>query len=112
MSKLYHPEIERGGTLEIAVTIKNSDGTPIDLTGCTASAAFAASYEEEPAGTFAIAFDSDRASGKLVLTLPKETTASTPKGSYVYDLRIVFPNGTARHYLKGNLIVLPAVVTT
>ena len=111
MSKLYHIEVERGGTLQISLTLKNPDGTAIDLTGCTASAAFAKAFDAAIAGSFDIAFGPDRTTGKLEASISKETTAGLDAGSYVYDLRIVFPSGAAKHYLKGNLTVNPAVVT-
>lgn len=91
-------------------TGSSSSSTPIDLTGCTITSdvRLTETTTGSPLVSFTITRD-DNTNGKFSLKLSNTTTASLPLGSAVFDIQVVFPDGTVTTYVKGSITVSPDV---
>lgn len=75
----------QGDTLQMAVTMRNSDLTPINLTGATVKMTIAKDTVVYT-GTLAI---TDAVNGVCQVNIPKETTNLIPVGEYVWEIQIL-----------------------
>lgn len=78
--------IKQGGTFgPHEVTLKNPDGSPVNLTGCT----FAGSVKRKPKDTAGVPFAFgvlDAAGGKFTFGMADEATATIQAGDLITDL--------------------------
>lgn len=102
---------EQGATLSLALTYKDPDGDPVNLTGYTARMQV---RESVSAASTLVAITSSSgitlggSAGTIQISLSATTTAALPKGSYVYDLELS-SGGTVTRLLKGAFTVDPEV---
>ena len=86
MATISNIYIDAGADYLTTVTVTDSSGGALDLTGYTAAAQIRKTYESSSATvSFTVAFNSDRTTGKLDLTLTGAQTAAITQGRYVYD---------------------------
>lgn len=107
-------KIDQGATFYKAVTWKT--GQPpqaVDLTDCTARM-----HVRESLDALLVLLDLSTENGRIVLGGPTgavalvvdaTTTAALTWDSGVYDLEIIFPDGTVRRLLAGSVSVSPEV---
>ena len=92
------------------VTVTDSSGSALDLTGYTAAAQIRKTYESSAATVaFTVAFNSDRTTGKLDLTLTGAQTAAVDQGRYVYDVLITSGAGALTRVVEGISTINPRV---
>lgn len=98
----------------IKITVKDSDGTPLDLTGY--SAAWQARAMNGAASTAAISKTSMLGGGitiagsVITVTVPATDTAGVPTGAYAHELELTEPDGGKPPFLGGRLTVTAEVV--
>lgn len=108
-------KIDQGATFAKHVTWKaGTPPVPVDLTGCTARMQVREKIESPVA-----LLDLTTENGGIVLggtsgtidycLLSDELTATFAWTSGVYDLEIVFPDGTVQRKIAGNVTVSPEV---
>ncbi len=115
MAGRYDLHIDQGSTFTRTFIYKNSDGTPIDITGYTPSLMIRRSHNAagEPiyddtsaAGTLTIPTGTD---GKIELTMTDEDTAAMPAPTEaVWDLEIDLA-GVITRIVEGAVFVSPNV---
>ncbi len=107
--------INQGSDYSIALTIKDSAGVGIDLTGFEFSGQVKLKYtDEEPVLTFAFAIAPNQTTdkGKVEMTLPREQTEAlilTEITQYLYDVEMKNTDDKVKKILEGNAFVTPEV---
>lgn len=115
----YNFVCKQGETFNRTITWTDSEGTPVDLGGFTASMAVATAVGASPvmqltSGNSRIVLGDD---GEITLNLTAAQTASIPASTdlsgcrYLYDLKLVSGSGVATRLLQGTFTVLPQVTT-
>ncbi len=103
--------VNQGGTFgPLVLTLKDSDGNAVNLTGYTASAQYRKTYDSsEVLATFTCSIPSPT-SGQITISLTDETTAAlTAPAQGVWDLFITDASGASYRILAGTVTVLPRV---
>lgn len=80
--------IDQGSDYTTTVTINDSAGSPLDLTGYTATAQIRKTYTSSTSVSFLVVFDADRSTGKITISLTNVQTSALKSGLYVYDVLI------------------------
>ncbi len=106
--------IDQGANFSSTITVKDSQGNPLNLTDFTASANMAlghASTRTRTALTIEFAeFASDRTTGNVSMSLTAAQTALLEAPArYVYDLDITDSNGTVTRIIEGLMTIRPNV---
>lgn len=109
MSNKVSLTITRGDDRSWNMSIVNSQGVPVDVTGATYTASIRKEYNSTVIGNPTVTVD-DAVAGKLVINIPSSlsTLLTVQSGkrntSYVFDLVQVL-NAESTTYLNGYLIV-------
>lgn len=110
--------IERGSTWGMTLTYKDSDGVPINLTGCSVKAEIKETADLEATTVLAISATITSAlEGIIELALTKAQTDTLEsvgpnfkyKKSYAYDVVLILSNGNQIRLLNGVANVSPGV---
>lgn len=110
----FTDEIAAGADYSLSVSDVNPDGTPIDLSGCTArfqmrrtagDSEVAVDLSSSPANGLTITPEV----GKIDLVIPAATTA-TLSGTYVGHLEVSWPTGQVDRLFEATLTISPEVV--
>ena len=111
MAAVANFNIDQGTTFSSTVTVKDSTGNPLDLTGYTATAKMALGYSSTRTRTdLTIEFTSDRTTGGVTMSLTAtQTAALEAPARYVYDLDITDSSGTVTRVIEGLMTVRPNV---
>lgn len=118
MAVQYNTTIDQGANWYLNVTYKDPEGTPINLTGCTAALQMRTSplartavltLTSEPNGGIVIT----PLTGELALSATAEQTAAITNGKYSYDLEItVTATGVVTRLIEGTILVSPQTTRT
>ena len=111
MAAVANFTIDQGATFSSTVTVKDSTGSALDLTGYTATAKMALGYSSTRTRTdLTIAFNSDRTTGGVTMSLTAtQTAALEAPARYVFDLDITDSSGTVTRVIEGLMTVRPNV---
>ena len=102
--------IDAGADFTTTVTVTDSTGSALNLTGYTAAAQIRKTYESTSATvSFTITFNSDRTTGKFDMSLTSTQTGGIPHGRYVYDALITSGSGTKTRVVEGIVTINPRV---
>lgn len=105
VSNLY---IDQGSDFSAIVTLKNQDGSIINLTDFTAASQFRKSYQSSSATSFIVSIH-DAANGKIRLQLPASSSSPLIPGRYLYDVEITSPIGERKRALEGIIVLTPEI---
>ena len=94
MATISNLFIDQGADFTTTVTINDSTGSALDLTGYTALAMIRKTYQSSTATTFTSTFESPRTTGQITISLTDTQTAALESGRYVYDLVITDSSDT------------------
>lgn len=100
--------IEQGATFSSTVDVEDVYGTPVNLTGYTASSMMRKSYYSSSAIVIT-ANISNPSQGEVTLSISASNTANITPGRYVYDLIINDGANTVSRVVEGIATVLPSV---
>ena len=110
MATISNIYIDAGADYLTTVTVTDSSGAALDLTGYTAAAQIRKTYESSSATvSFTVAFNADRTTGKLDLTLTGVQTAAITQGRYVYDVLITSGASAKTRVVEGIVTINPRV---
>lgn len=103
--------LSQGATLgPLVLTLKDSTGTAVDLTGYTVAAEARRSYSDKNELFTLTCTVTDAANGIMTITVTDETTANLPApASGVWDLYITDSAGAKYRILAGRVNILPSV---
>ena len=104
--------IEQGATFQRTFTWKDAAGTPVNLTGYTATMQVRQSHlSAAPLITLTTAagITLGGAAGTVVARMTDEQTDTLPAGNWRWDLKLTSPAGDDTRLLEGTAKVTPAV---
>ena len=97
-------EIYQGTDWSATVTVLNADGTPADITGCTAKAQIRRDVADQ-ARRVEVEITTAVASPVVNLSIPHAQTQALSCGSYVWDLDLTSPADLITTVLAGVVVV-------
>ena len=110
MATISNIFIDCGADYSTTVSVTDSTGSALDLTNYTAAAQIRKKYESASATVaFTVAFNSDRTTGKLDISLTGAQTASISHGRYVYDVLITSGASAKTRVVEGIATFNPRV---
>lgn len=109
----YDIVIEKGTDYSLELTWKDSEGSPIDLTGYTARMQVRPSVMSPEVLLEATTENGNMTlggtSGGITIAFSNVETTPVDKNSGVYDLEIVSPTGSVKRLLEGGVTLKPEV---
>lgn len=100
----YDFVIYKGDYFQLPITLKDSSGTAMNLTGYTPKSTLKTSYDD-PGGIDFVCTVTDAVNGKVTLFLSSATTTNLLPGTYIYDFQVTSNVGETRTYLTGDVTV-------
>ena len=100
--------IDQGSDFSAIVTLKNQNGTPINLTGFTVASQFRKTYQSSSFTAFTVTVHNAE-QGKVKLQLPAATSSLLQAGRYLYDVEITSPIGERKRALEGIIVLTPEI---
>ena len=108
--KRYDIELYQGDTFSFALVLKNSGGTPINVTGWTAQAQVRKVSDDSPGETPTMTVVVGTTDGKLTISLSDTGTAALQgETEYKYDVQV--NDGTEKRTFIGGKITVTEDVT-
>jgi len=104
MSTRCDLQIYQGDDYAAEVAVFNVDGTPTDLTGCTAAAQIRNGVAER-APEVVVPFTAVVSPPKVTLSILKTDTTKLVQPQYYWDLQLTFPNTSRVTVLHGTVRV-------
>lgn len=105
VSNLY---VDQGTDFSAIVTLKNQDGSILNLTGFTVASQFRKSYQSSSATNFIVSIY-NAAQGKIRMQLPAATSSALLPGRYLYDVEITSPTNERKRALEGIVVLTPEI---
>ena len=101
--------IDQGADFSTSITVSDTDGNIIDLTGYTGRGQIRKHYTSSTKVDFTFGFGSPRTDGVVTLSLSNANTAAMESGRYVYDAELITSSGVVSRMLEGLATVTPEV---
>jgi len=99
--------IDQGTDFSTSISLTNSDGSQLDLTGIVAASQIRKSYTSSNAVSFVTALANN--TGTLTLSLNNSVTSTLSSGRYVYDVELTDSSNVVTRILEGIVTVTPEV---
>lgn len=99
--------IDQGTDFATTVSLTNTAGSQLDLTGMSAASQVRKSFTSSNAVAFVTALANNN--GTLTLSMNNATTSSMTAGRYVYDVELTDASGIKSRILEGMVTVTPEV---
>jgi len=110
MAAIANLIVEQGATFSSSITVKDSDGNALDLTGYTASAKMALGYSSTRTRTTITTTINAPTTGVVGLSLTADQTAALDAPArYVYDVDITASDSTVTRVIEGIMTIRPNV---
>lgn len=100
--------IEQGTDFEAKFTVRNKNGTPLNLLSYEATSSLKKHHTATTSYPFSVTF-LDRAAGRIAISMTDTVSATLSEGRYVYDVVLTSPTGLKSRALAGSVIVSPGV---
>tara|TARA_Y100001972_G_scaffold118950_1_gene159659 strand:- start:1038 stop:1373 length:336 start_codon:yes stop_codon:yes gene_type:complete len=101
MASITNIFIDQGATFSETITVKDTSGNALNLTGFTGIAQIRKSPSSSTSVSFTVAFASDRTTGQLTISLTSTQTAALEAGRYNYDVLITASGGDKTRAAEG-----------
>lgn len=108
MATVTNLYVDQGSFYRTYVTVANTDGTPMDLTGYTAASQMRKSYQSTGAYNFTTSI-SNPTQGRVRVELSSEQSRAIPAGKYLYDLEVTSPSGERTRVVEGIVLINPEI---
>jgi hypothetical protein len=108
MATITNLYVDQGSTFNSIVTLRNQNGTPMNLTGYTVKSQFRKSYQSSQAFNFTTSVF-DATTGRIRLQLPADYSSTIRAGRYLYDIEITSPIGEKLRALEGIVVISPEI---
>ena len=106
----YNIYIERNVDYRVTLTLKDGNGSPINVTTATIDAEIKQDYYFPTIQTFTVTKTSP-ASGQITLSLTAAQTAVLHPGPLKYDVLVKYQNNTFQKIMKGTVYVDTNITT-
>jgi hypothetical protein len=101
--------IDQGADFSTSITVADTDGNIVDLTGYTGRGQIRKHYSSSTKVDLTVTFGSPRTDGKVTLALSNVQTANIEAGRYVYDAELITSSNTVSRLVEGIATVTPEV---
>ena len=109
MASITNIFIDQGATFSKTITVKDTSGNALNLTGFTAIAQIRKSPSSSTSTGFTVAFVSPRSTGQITISLTSTQTTALESGRYNYDVLITSGASVKTRVVEGIATVNPAV---
>jgi hypothetical protein len=100
--------VDQGSFYRTYITVANTDGNVLDLTGYTVASQLRKSYQTSTAYNFTTSI-SNPTQGRVQLQLSTEQSRVIPAGKYLYDLEVTSPTGEKTRVVEGIVLINPEI---
>ena len=108
MSSISNIFIDQGATFTTTVTVTDSNGDAVNLSGYSVAAQIRKTFLSSSATAFTASI-SNASAGEITISLTDSQTTSLEAGRYVYDVLITASGGTKTRVVEGQVTVNPSV---
>ena len=108
MASISNIFIDQGATFTTTVTVTDSSGNAISLSGYAVAAQIRKTFLSSTATAFTATI-SNASSGEITISLSPTQTAALEAGRFVYDVVITASGGTKTRVVEGQVTVNPSV---
>lgn len=108
MATITNLYIDQGSTFNSIVTLRNQNGTLMNLTNYTVKSQFRKSYQSSQAYTITVSLY-DAPNGKVKLHMDAAYLSSIKAGRYLYDIEITSPLNEKLRVLEGIIVITPEI---
>jgi hypothetical protein len=106
----YNITIHKGESFALAVALKDTTGTAIDLTNATLTSQCRDKQTNTVLFSFVCTLTNPATNGQFTLSLGASTSSSlTPQKAMAYDVKISWTNGTVKKYLGGDVQIVDTI---
>lgn len=98
--------IDQGTTFSTTITLTDTNGNPVDLTGYTGASQMRKHFTSSTYYTFTVTLGGG--SGTVMLSMSANTTANIAAGRYLYDVELTHGNDISRVF-EGIVTVNPNI---
>ena len=108
MASISNIFIDQGATFTTTVTVTDSNGDAVNLSGYSVAAQIRKTFLSSSATAFTASI-SNASSGEITISLSPTQTAALEAGRFVYDVVITASGGTKTRVVEGQVTVNPSV---
>ena len=108
MATVANLYIDQGSFYRTFITVSNTDGSVLDLTGYTVASQMRKSYQTSSSYNFTASI-SNPTQGRVRIELSSEQSRVIPAGKYLYDLEITAPTGEKTRVVEGIVLINPEI---
>mgnify|MGYP001480400622 CR=1 FL=1 len=108
MASISNIFIDQGATFTTTVTVTDSSGSAVNLSGYSVAAQIRKTFLSASATAFTASI-SNASSGEITISLTPTQTAALEAGRFVYDVVITASGGTKTRVVEGQVTVNPSV---
>ena len=108
MASISNIFIDQGATFTTTVTVTDSNGDAVNLSGYSVAAQIRKTFLSSSATAFTASI-SNASSGKITISLTDTQTTALEAGRFVYDVLITASGGTKTRVVEGQVTVNPSV---
>ena len=108
MASISNIFIDQGATFTTTVTVTDSNGDAVNLSGYSVAAQIRKTFLSSSATAFTATI-SNASAGEITITLSPTQTAALEAGRFVYDVLITASGGTKTRVVEGQVTVNPSV---
>ena len=108
MASISNIFIDQGATFTTTVTVTDSNGDAVNLSGYSVAAQIRKSHLSSTSTAFTASI-SNASAGEITISLTDSQTTSLEAGRYVYDVLITASGGTKTRVVEGQVTVNPSV---
>jgi hypothetical protein len=106
----YDLDIEQGSAFKLELQLKQPDGEPLNLSGCTAASQIRKSARSKnPIIDFTCEVVAPTADGIILISLTHDQTSSLSFSNALYDIEVTFATGEVRRLLMGSVRLSPEI---
>lgn len=108
-------DIQKGATFNKQFTLKNSDGTLMNLTGYSCTMHIRKSVGSSTTVLAATSYDTNGfitlggTTGTLQIVIPMDTTKNLPAGKFLYDLFIISSGQVSTKLFEGSVDITESI---
>ena len=108
MASILNIFIDQGATFTTTVTVTDSNGDAVNLSGYSVAAQIRKTFLSSSATAFTASI-SNASSGEITISLTDTQTTALEAGRFVYDVLITASGGTKTRVVEGQVTVNPSV---
>ena len=108
MASISNIFIDQGATFTTTVTVTDSNGDAVNLSGYSVAAQIRKTFLSSTATAFTATI-SNASSGEITISLSPTQTTALEAGRFVYDVLITASGGTKTRVVEGQVTVNPSV---